>query len=143
MKIVLDAMGGDHAPEAPVLGAVQAAQKFGAQITLVGQGEKILEVLRANNISDLPEGVEISHADEVVDMHDDPANVIRKKKNSSMVLGLKMVADGFGDAFVCRADSRGVRRGGARYGKYVRLRAAGILGVAAGRCARIRGRADH
>ena len=112
MKIVLDAMGGDHAPEAPVLGAVQAAKKFGAQITLVGQGEKILEVLRANNISDLPEGVEISHADEVVDMHDDPANVIRKKKNSSMVLGLKMVADGQGDAFVS-AGSTGALLSGA------------------------------
>ena len=112
MKIVLDAMGGDYAPEAPVLGAVQAAKKFGAQITLVGQGEKILEVLRANNISDLPEGIEIAHADEVVDMHDDPANVIRKKKNSSMVLGLKMVADGAGDAFIS-AGSTGALLSGA------------------------------
>ena len=112
MKIVLDAMGGDHAPEAPVMGAVQAAKKFGAQITLVGQGEKILEVLRANNISDLPEGIEIAHADEVVDMHDDPTNVIRKKKNSSMVLGLKMVAEGVGDAFIS-AGSTGALLSGA------------------------------
>lgn len=112
MKIVLDAMGGDHAPEAPVMGAVQAAKKFGAQITLVGQGEKILEVLRANNISDLPAGIEIAHADEVVDMHDDPTNVIRKKKNSSMVLGLKMVAEGVGDAFIS-AGSTGALLSGA------------------------------
>ena len=112
MKIVLDAMGGDHAPEAPVLGAIQAARDFGAQITLVGKGDQILEVMRANGIDDLPTGVEIANADEVVDMHDDPANVIRKKKNSSMVLGLKMVAEGEGDAFVS-AGSTGALLSGA------------------------------
>ena len=100
MKIILDAMGGDHAPEAPVLGALQAAKDFGAQITLVGKGNEILEVMRKHGIENLPEGVEIANADEVVDMHDDPANVIRKKKNSSMVIGLKMLADGQGDAFI-------------------------------------------
>ena len=112
MKIILDAMGGDHAPEAPVLGAVQAARDFGAQITLVGMGDKILETLRAHNINDLPAGIEIANAEEVVDMHDDPANVIRKKKNSSMVIGLKMVADGEGDAFVS-AGSTGALLSGA------------------------------
>ena len=112
MKIILDAMGGDHAPEAPVLGAIQAARDFGAQITLVGKGDQILEVMRANGINDLPTGVEIANADEVVDMHDDPANVIRKKKNSSMVLGLKMVAEGEGDAFVS-AGSTGALLSGA------------------------------
>ena len=112
MKIILDAMGGDHAPEAPVLGAIQAARDFGAQITLVGKGDQILEVMRANGINDLPDGVEIANADEVVDMHDDPANVIRKKKNSSMVLGLKMVADGEGDALVS-AGSTGALLSGA------------------------------
>ena len=112
MKIILDAMGGDHAPEAPVLGAVQAARDFGAQITLVGMGDKILKVMRAHNITDLPDGIEIANAEEVVDMHDDPANVIRKKKNSSMVIGLKMVADGDGDAFVS-AGSTGALLSGA------------------------------
>jgi len=112
MKIILVAMGGDHAPEAPVLGAVQAAKDFGAQITLVGKGDQILEVMRKHNIKDLPVGMEIANADEVVDMHDDPANVIRKKKNSSMVVGLKMVADGEGDAFVS-AGSTGALLSGA------------------------------
>ena len=100
MRIILDAMGGDNAPQAPVIGALQAAKDFGAQITLVGRGEEILSVMRSQGYNDLPEGIEIAHADEVVDMHDDPANVIRKKKNSSMVIGLKMLADGLGDAFV-------------------------------------------
>jgi len=112
MRIILDAMGGDNAPQAPVLGALQAARDFGAQITLVGQGEKILTVLRENNIADLPDGVEIANADEVVDMHDDPANVIRKKKNSSMVIGLRMLAEGQGDAFVS-AGSTGALLSGA------------------------------
>ena len=100
MKIILDAMGGDHAPEAPVLGAIDAAKTFGTQITLVGRGEAILDVMRKAGIETLPEGMEIANADDVVDMHDDPGSVIHKRKNSSMVIGLKMLADGQGDAFV-------------------------------------------
>ncbi len=100
MKIILDAMGGDHAPEAPVLGAIQAAKDFGAQITLVGKGEQILGVMRNNGINDLPAGIEIANAEDVVDMHDDPASIVHKRKNSSMVVGLKMLADGMGDACV-------------------------------------------
>ena len=112
MRIILDAMGGDNAPQAPVIGALQAAKDFGAQIILVGRGEEILSVMRSQGYNDLPEGIEIAHADEVVDMHDDPANVIRKKKNSSMVIGLKMLADGLGDAFVS-AGSTGALLSGA------------------------------
>ena len=100
MKIILDAMGGDHAPEAPVLGAIDAAKTFGTQITLVGRGEAILGVMREHGIENLPEGMEIANADDVVDMHDDPGSVIHKRKNSSMVVGLKMLAEGQGDAFV-------------------------------------------
>ncbi len=100
MKIILDAMGGDHAPVAPVLGAIEAAKLYGSQITLVGRGEEILNVLKENGIDTLPDGIEIANAEDVVDMHDDPANVIRKKPNSSMVVGLKMLAEGLGDAFI-------------------------------------------
>ena len=100
MKIILDAMGGDHAPEAPVLGALQAAKDFGTQIILVGRGEAILEVMKKNGYDTLPDGVEIANAEDVVDMHDDPATVLHKRKNSSMVIGLKLLADGQGDAFV-------------------------------------------
>ncbi len=100
MKIILDAMGGDHAPEAPVLGAIEAAKIYGAQITLVGKGEEILEAMRKNGIADLPAGVEIANAEDVVDMHDDPGSIVHKRKNSSMVVGLKMLADGLGDAFI-------------------------------------------
>ena len=112
MKIILDAMGGDHAPKAPVLGALAANKDFGAEITLVGRGEEILAVLKEQGIDTLPAGMEIANADEVVDMHDDPANVIRKKKNSSMVIGLRMLAEGQGDAFVS-AGSTGALLSGA------------------------------
>ena len=100
MKIILDAMGGDFAPEAPVMGAIDAVKAYGAQIVLVGRGEEILNVLKKNNIDNLPDGIEICHADDVVDMHDDPDQVIRRRKNSSMVVGLRMLAEGKGDAFV-------------------------------------------
>ncbi len=100
MRVILDAMGGDHAPLAPVMGAVEAAKLYNTQITLVGKGEAILDALKSQGIMDLPAGLEIANADDVVDMHDDPAKVIHKKKNSSMVVGLKMLADGEGDAFI-------------------------------------------
>ncbi len=100
MKIILDAMGGDLAPEATVLGALEAHREFGVEITLVGRGEEILGVMRKHSITDLPKGVEIANADDVVDMHDDPTSVIHKRKNSSMIIGLKMLADGQADAFV-------------------------------------------
>ena len=100
MKIILDAMGGDNAPMAPVMGAVQAAKDFGAQIILVGRGEEILKALREQGIDNLPTGMEIVNADSVVDNHEDPTAAVRKQKDSSMMVGLKMLADGEGDAFI-------------------------------------------
>jgi len=100
MKIILDAMGGDNAPEAVVLGALEAAKDFSTEIILVGRGEDILAAMKKNGISDLPAGVAIANAEDVVDMHDDPAAVLHKRKNSSMVVGLKMLAEGQGDAFI-------------------------------------------
>ena len=100
MKIILDAMGGDNAPEAAVLGAFDAAKDFGIQVLLVGRGQEILQVMEKQGIHDLPAGVEIANADDVVDMHDDPGRVVHQRKNSSMIVGLKKLADGEGDAFV-------------------------------------------
>ncbi len=100
MKIILDAMGGDNAPEAVVLGALDAAKAFNTEIVLVGKGEAILDAMKKNGINDLPAGVAIANAEDVVDMHDDPAAVLHKRKDSSMVVGLKMLAAGEGDAFV-------------------------------------------
>ena len=100
MRILIDAMGGDHAPEAIVQGAIDAAKEFGVQIVLVGRGEAILKSLNTLGLDTLPKGVEVANADDVVDMHDDPATVIRARKDSSMVVGLRMLAAGEGDAFI-------------------------------------------
>ena len=120
MKIILDAMGGDYAPEAAVLGAVDAAKAYGTQIILVGRGEEILEVLKKNNIDNLPEGIEVCHADDVVDMHDDPDSVIRKRKNSSMIVGLRMLAEGKGDAFVSAGSTGALLTGATLIAKRVK-----------------------
>ena len=100
MRILMDAMGGDHAPDAIVQGAIDAAKEFGVQIVLVGRGETILKSLGNLGLDTLPKGVEVANADDVVDMHDDPATVIRTRKESSMVVGLRMLAEGQGDAFI-------------------------------------------
>ena len=130
MKIILDAMGGDNAPLAPVMGAVDAAKDFGAQITLVGRGEEILKVLNENGFSTLPAGITVADAQEVVDMHDDPASVCRKKKNSSMVVGLRMLSEDQGDAFIS-AGSTGALLSGATL---IVKRVKGIRRAAMGPC---------
>ena len=100
MKIIVDAMGGDNAPQAPVMGAVQANKEYGVDITLVGRGEEILKVLEDNGIKNLPAGIEIAHASEVVEMCDNPATAFREKKDSSLTVGLNLLKSGAGDAFV-------------------------------------------
>ena len=120
MKIILDAMGGDLAPEAPVLGAIEANKRYGTEITLVGRAEAILEVLAKNGFTDFPKGIDLKGAEDVVDMHDDPESVIRKRKNSSMVVGLKMLADGEGDAFVSAGSTGALLTGATLLVKRVR-----------------------
>ena len=120
MKIILDAMGGDLAPQATVLGAIDAHKEFGVEITLVGRGEEILKVMGEHNIHDLPQGIEIANADDVVDMHDDPTSVIHKRKNSSMVVGLKMLAEGQGDAFISAGNTGALLTGATLIAKRVK-----------------------
>jgi len=112
MKIIVDAMGGDNAPNAIVEGAVMAAREFGAEIILAGKVEEILKGLEALGEKELPKGIEITNAAEVVEMEDDPASVIRTKKDSSMAVGLRMLRDGAADAMVS-AGSTGALLSGA------------------------------
>ncbi|MDR1116876.1 MAG: phosphate acyltransferase PlsX [Oscillospiraceae bacterium] len=100
MKIIVDAMGGDNAPGSAVIGTIMAAEEFGVEACLVGKGEKILEVIHENGYGALPKGIEIVDAPEVIEMTDDPSSAVREKKNSSMAVGLAMLAEGVGDAFV-------------------------------------------
>ncbi|MGM9521620.1 MAG: phosphate acyltransferase PlsX [Oscillospiraceae bacterium] len=112
MKIIVDAMGGDNAPQAIVEGAIMAAEEFGVDITLVGRGEEILRSVEALGRTDLPAGIEITNASEVVEMEDDPATVTRIKTDSSMTVGLKLLHDGKADAMVS-AGSTGALLSGA------------------------------
>ena len=98
MKIIVDAMGGDNAPKAPVMGAIAAAREFGVEIVLVGQSERILECLKEEGIDTLPPGVEIAFASEVYGMSEAPAKVLRAK-DSSIMVGARLLGTG-GDAFV-------------------------------------------
>ncbi|MDD6159564.1 MAG: phosphate acyltransferase PlsX [Oscillospiraceae bacterium] len=112
MKIIVDAMGGDNAPHSNVRGALLAAKEYGVEIVLVGRGEEILSVLHEDGLNELPAGVEICHADQGVEMCDNPATAFKEKKDSSLTIGLNMVKNGEGDAFVS-AGSTGALLSGA------------------------------
>ena len=112
MKIIVDAMGGDNAPLAPVQGALQAVKEYGVEVVLVGRGEEILKALRSEGVDGLPKGLSITHADQVVEMCDNPATAFKEKKDSSLTVGLNMVKNGEGDAFVS-AGSTGALLAGA------------------------------
>lgn len=100
MKIILDAMGGDNAPQCNVQGALNAIQEYGVDVALVGDGKALLECLKTLGVDNLPKGLEIIHASEVVTMEDDPAAAFRRKKDSSLTVGLNLLNEGVGDAFV-------------------------------------------
>ena len=101
MRIIVDVMGGDNAPEQTVLGALQAAREYassGVQYTLVGDEKRIREIA-AGEGEDLS-SFDIVHTEEFITMEDDPLCVMRAKKESSMSVGLRLLAEGKGDAFV-------------------------------------------
>ena len=77
MKIIVDAMGGDHAPEEIVKGALEARRAHGVEILLVGRAAEVLRAVEACGEGTLPSGVEIRDASEVVEIEDDPAKPTR------------------------------------------------------------------
>ncbi|MBF0385025.1 MAG: phosphate acyltransferase PlsX [Candidatus Omnitrophica bacterium] len=98
MKIVVDAMGGDYAPQAVIEGVVNALKEFDCNIILVGIEEKIkVELSKYDYPKDR---LEIVHAPEVVDMHDNAVTPLRKKKNSSITIGTNLIKDKKADAFI-------------------------------------------
>jgi glycerol-3-phosphate acyltransferase PlsX len=98
MRIVLDAMGGDYAPEAAVAGGVAAARELGIEVVLVGQEDKVRAELAKHDTAGL--SLPVIHASEVIAMDEHPAMAVRKKKDSSIVVGLRLVRDGDAAAFV-------------------------------------------
>ena len=112
MKIIVDAMGGDNAPGAIVQGALEANRTHGLEILLVGRTEEVLRAVEACGEKTLPAGVEIKGATEVVEIADDPATAFKMKKDSSLTVGLNLLKEGAGDAFVS-AGSTGALLAGA------------------------------
>lgn len=105
MRIALDAMGGDSAPGVTVQGAVDAARELGTEILLVGREDTIRQELGENG-NGLP--IEVVHAATTIEMHDHPANAVRSKKDSSIVVGMRLVKEGRADAFVSAGNSGAV-----------------------------------
>ena len=106
MKIALDAMGGDDAPKTTIHGAVWAARDFNLTIQLVGQPEVIKAELAKHNTTNLD--LPIIPASEVIEMNESPSAAVKKKKDSSMVVGLRCLKNGQSDAFVSAGNSGGV-----------------------------------
>ena len=110
-KVVLDAMGGDNAPAAPVQGAVDAVNaRKDIKVILVGQEEVVKEELAKYTYP--KERIEIVNAPEVIEMAEPPVLAIRKKKQSSMVVGMNMVKQKQADAFVSAGSSGAILVGG-------------------------------
>ena len=95
MKIAVDAMGGDKAPEEIVSGALQAAEKYKVDILLVGDAGEI-----QNCCGSLPGRVEVVPASEVIEMGERPAAALRKKKDASIAVATQLAKDGKADAVV-------------------------------------------
>ncbi len=109
VRVALDAMGGDHAPLAPVAGAVRAARAWGHEIQLVGREAEIRAALRQQgDLGGIEHLIQIIHAPEVIAMDEHPANAVRSKRQSSMAVGVDLVKKGSSDCFVSAGNTGGV-----------------------------------
>lgn len=98
MRIIVDGFGGDNAPLEVVKGAVRAQKELGVDITLVGDSEKLKKCAVENGVD--ISGIKLHHAPDVIDVCCEPTKILKEYKDSSMAVGLKLLKDGEGDAFV-------------------------------------------
>ncbi len=111
IRIVVDAMGGDHAPAAPVHGAIDALREDKAiQIILVGRTDAIQAELARYPYD--KRRIQVVHAQDVIGFDETPVNAVRKKKDSSIVVGMKLVKNGEADAFVSAGSTGAILVGG-------------------------------
>ena len=103
MKIIVDAFGGDNAPLEIIKGCAIAAEEFGVDILLTGKESVIRETAQKNQIS--LNRIEIADCSEVITMEDEANAVLKTKKDSSMVVGLRLLNEGKGDAFISAGNS--------------------------------------
>jgi len=105
MRIVLDAMGGDRAPQVAVEGGVMAAREYGIEVVLVGPQQVVEAELAKHDTTGL--SLPVVHASQVIEMTDEPSMAARQKKDSSMVVGMNLVKKGEADAFTTAGNSGG------------------------------------
>ena len=108
MKIILDAMGGDNAPDANIKGTVNAIDKIKAEVILVGKEEIIRSKVKefyGKEIEEISDRIMIKNATETIEMEDIPTKAIKGKKDSSMVVGFKMLKEDEGDVFISAGNS--------------------------------------
>ena len=103
MRIIVDAFGGDNAPLEIIKGCAEAEKELGITILLAGKGEIIRKVAAENQID--ISNMEIIEAEDVITMEDDATSVVKTKKNSSMAVGMKALAEGKADAFAGAGNS--------------------------------------
>lgn len=101
MKIVIDAMGGDHAPEEVVAGTLSAAKKTRADLVLVGHEKKIRPLLKGR----IGRKIEVVHAEEFIGMDESPGPGLRKRTDASMVVAAQLVRSGEAQALVCAGNT--------------------------------------
>jgi glycerol-3-phosphate acyltransferase PlsX len=97
MKIIVDAMGGDYAPEVVVEGAIAAVKEYAIEVVLVGEEPRMKALLQKFKYNG--NSIELRVAPEVIEMSEPAATSVRRKRDSSIVVGLDLVRDGYGDAF--------------------------------------------
>jgi glycerol-3-phosphate acyltransferase PlsX len=108
MKILLDAMGGDKAPDANIKGAIKAISQVKAEVILIGKENVIRKKVKeftGKEIEEVSDRLKIKNATETIEMEDKPTTAIKHKKDSSMVVGFKMLKEGEGDVFISAGNS--------------------------------------
>lgn len=120
MKIIVDAFGGDNAPQEILLGCAQARQELGVDILLTGDKARLEACAKELNITRELAAMEILPCGETLTMEDEPTSVIREKSDSSMAVGLRALAEGQGDAFASAGNSGALVVGATTIVKRVR-----------------------
>jgi len=110
MNIIIDAMGGDNAPDEVVKGAIDASLQYNIKVTLVGDRARIEKAASVYGYDISNKNIEIHHTDDVISMNDSAVSVVREKSNSSMGVGLRLLKDG-GDAFVSAGNTGALHAG--------------------------------
>ena len=108
MNILLDAMGGDNAPDANIKGAIKAINQIKAEVTLIGKEDVIRSKIKefsGKEMEEISPRLKIKNTTETIEMEDQPTVAIKRKKDSSMVVGFKMLKEGEGDVFISAGNS--------------------------------------